>query len=248
MNMYGFVGNDGVNNWDILGMEYLAFDVGGGTAPAYDRDKINNDVYENKTWTFSTHIAVFKLCACCNISIGKDASDALTDFRAWSHGALIDNVGAEVHGNIVQFDRKGIYTGLIKNDIGGMFAGTASTHGVTTSGKGASYDQKAITNEGHIITGVRIWKSWTTGKDSSGCFSLILMTSAFENYNNLGGWLGYTQFSEEAKKLWGNYLKKTAVSVYNRSSCDHIELVHSAHHSEKVGVVVTIPNPYLEIK
>ncbi len=231
LNLYGFVGNDGVGIIDYLGRQTLTtpsgipYSVGGGGSPyktpagvarlPMDSSKINSDNFEVQNLKYNTNRIEAGFCGCDPFQVGKATAKALGNFRYFDH----EGIELRVSGNMAAFKPLG-WVGII-NRIG-IVTGVAGTHNVTLYGPGQYHDQVAITNEGHGLIGIRTWghKIKAGENNCQNPHELELITEAFETWNNLGGGLGAEkEINATAKKMWTDYLLDTAEGVLKASGC-----------------------------
>ena len=242
MNLYGFVGNNGISLHDYLGL-------------FRDNQTINDDNLDSHVWHHTKHriYTWIDCCECDILSIDKALSKALVSFKYFNDGV----VGAKVSytpnssatkpgSSLAEFKATGP-TGLL-NDIP-----NSDKAGVTLfeNAPNQKWDQWAVTNTWHPLIGMRRW-----GHTVSDCYNFYLQdsklsyieiwTEAYETENNLmnippGGNI----FRNQADLMWRQYLTTTLNQVL-ASHCPSATATVSQAEQVIDETTQNIKHPWLE--
>jgi RHS repeat-associated protein len=203
VNLYGFVGNDGVNGLDLLGLQRPRRN----SRPTWPTT-INPQVGEKRKWHHTKQEVGVVFCRCTEDEALQITQTALESFSEFNEGR--GHTSVHVRGNSAGFDLPG-FSGFMADFI------NSNRIGVTLSGSGEDFDQQATTNEWHPLIGKRRWGSESNGAINSsllgeGWYGLTIWTEAYEVRNNLNvldlgvGW-------SIATEMWNRYLNKIAKKV-----------------------------------
>jgi len=215
MNLYGMVGNDAVNQVDVIGWR------------AYNEDEINTDVYGNWSWNYNFDSFTAEYCGCEPSEVERAVSQALFRFRNFDY----PSVELSIDGNVASFNPQG--GGGAVNDWFGGFLGVGNEHNVTLLHPGGNFefDQAAATNDGHGLVGMRIWDS-EGEENENNCnrpHSITAKTYAFETWNNTP--IVEVAINREAKKMWPDYLSDTVLGILKDKGCNVCRTKSKADYS-----------------
>lgn len=260
VNLYNFVGNYVTSYYDRLGLRHLAPGEEGGPPVGYqyyhptlgttEKPSItydtpaNDDLFFAHAYKFNMDFIAGFFCGCDPETVSKLTTEALKTFKYLKFPA----VNLTIEGNTASFDPQG-FGGRIINDFFGWPGGLYGTHDVTLLGSGFGFDQRALTNPGHGLIGIRLWNHNVVA-NSNNCddpHMLTLSTMAWETSNNIGGELGGEwKINQVAQKMWPDYLSKTIAGVLSDAGCNIcIKPAITFQSYEKNAIFST--NPFLHI-
>jgi RHS repeat-associated protein len=241
VNLYGFVGNNGLDRVDYLGLRYPGPGEDGGPEDwegirdyhptkgvngRKERPKFNRDVFSQYEWKFNRNEVTAHYCGCDPAAVEQAVKIALMTFQKMNYPGLA--VTPSLDGNGV--GTVGFTPTLVGGDwllglFGELGGGVGSVHYVSAFGpkSGTGIDQRVITNAWHALVGVRMWGHASFGPDAEGYRSLRVWTMAWETWNNLGGWAGAEdKLNAVAEPLWNKYLLDTLYGVLLDQNCSDI--------------------------
>jgi RHS repeat-associated protein len=233
INLYGFVENDGVNQWELLGLQVSD----GPLADLGSEYKINRSVYEEHQWHHTRQgVRVYWDCCKCSAEevsiLLREAFEYFTEFNRSVGDANVYLFMGYAGFDLTKFP-DGIGSDLVNSDRAW----------VTLTGRGEGYDQQAITNYKHPIFGVRRWGHQISSKyrceNGQGGVGLVeLFTEAYETTrgwaNSRAGRRGW----DTAIKMWNEYLDGTSDVL---SKCGKIRLNDAAKQLEEITPKQKIP-------
>jgi RHS repeat-associated protein len=242
MNLYGFVGNNGISLHDYLGL-------------FRDNQTINDDNLDSHVWHHTKHriYTWIDCCECDILSIDKALSKALVSFKYFNDGVVGAKVSYTPHSSatkpgssLAEFKATGP-TGLL-NDIP-----NSDKAGVTLfeNAPNQKWDQWAVTNTWHPLIGMRRW-----GHTVSDCYNFYLQdsklsyieiwTEAYETENNLMNIPpGDIIFRNQADLMWRQYLTTTLNQVL-ASHCPSATATVSQAEQVIDETTQNIKHPWLE--
>jgi len=245
VNLYAFVANDGVNAWDLLGQKR-----------SKKGESYNKQIHNKYKWKYNSNSVSATYCGCDSKAVVEGIKKALTFYTYFDYPGItvtpsLNGSGKGKVGFTPSFDTK-----LMKaKAFAGQAAGIGKTHYVTAYGPkaGTTIDQRVITDNWHALIGIRLWGHGHSGPDESERYRLRAWTSAYETWNNLGGYFGAeAQVNKTAEPLWEDYLVDTIWGVLQDKGCKEVAFeMPRSNYTQLDGMAKfhqdDYKNPYLRL-
>ena len=198
---------------------------------------INSEIFQDARWKFNSNSITVVYRGSEPGAVSNAMTNAFGEFTYFDYPKVnVDASGLTNGAGIVHFDPRG-GDGVV-NDVFGWIGGLYWTHDVTTYGSldNSSVDQRAITNPGHGLVGIRVWghniadvPSTYANMASGDIHAVQAYTMAQETFNNLGGFMGgEARINSTAEDMWPDYLRDTIYGVLDELDAEPIDIIRES--------------------
>ncbi len=226
-NLYGFVGNNGINKIDVLGNYVYGEDGGyynddgqwvdryGETTRNYGKErdrefdekrrKRNEDAWSSGPLVKQTH----SMSLCFKSSDKEEAlKEIYEDLKMFNH--FSPNIASiEINGNISSFT----INNLAMNTASGLLNDTPFSVRLSFP---RNYLVKAVTLHKHPLVGVRYWE--VSNDDERGAGWVKVETKAIERARGPGNYFAQMLFGGVMENVWNNYFNNISNHWLNEST------------------------------